>query len=95
MTYSDYSLTFEEYQMFLAAKTCRKLEEIWSDLVARVSADTLKSEADKKGYALIDNPDLEEDEIAVYKMIVVPEASSELENYMNENLYPFVVCLKE
>lgn len=95
MTYSDYSLTFEEYQMFLAAKTCRKLEEIWSDLTARLNGESLKKEADKKGFELIDNPDLEEDDIAYYKMIVVPEASSELEGYMNENLYPFVVCLKE
>ncbi len=94
MTYSDYSLSPEDFQMYLAAKKSSRLDEIWKDLLNRIEDKLLKSEASKKGYELDDNPDLEDDVIADYKMFIVPGASKELDHYIRENLYPFVVCLK-
>ncbi len=94
MTYSDYSLTPDEYQFFLAAKKSSKLDQIWQDLIERIDEENLRIEAQNKGYNLDDNPDLENDVIAEYKMFTVPDASPELDNYLRENLYPFVVCLK-
>ncbi|MCA9387327.1 hypothetical protein KC669_04810 [Candidatus Dojkabacteria bacterium] len=94
MTYSDYSLTPDEYEVFLAAKKSKKLDQIWEDLLNRVQEDSLKSEAKTKGYQLVDNPDLEDDVIASYKMFIIPNASTELDHFIRENLYPFVVCMK-
>lgn len=94
MTYSDYSLSSDEYQIYVAAKKSSRLDEIWDDLVARIDDPKLRKEATSKGYIVIDNPDLEDDVIASYKMFQVPNASPDLQQYIEENLYPFVVCLK-
>ena len=94
MTYSDYALSPNEFITYKAAKKCWKLDLIWEDLIKRIEPNDLKKEAKKKGYVLIDNPDLEDDVIAEYKMFSIPNATKELTNYFRENLYPFVVCLK-
>lgn len=94
MTYSDYSLTPDEYQVFLAAKKSKKLDQIWEDLINRIQEASLREEALKKGYTLVDNDDLEDDVIASYKMFEIPKASNALDEFVRENLYPFVVCMK-
>jgi hypothetical protein len=94
MTYSDYSITIEEFEDFLKNKECEKLVQIWQDLLRRIKEEEILEEAKSKGFTLIDNPDLEEDEIALYKMIQVPSASNQLSEYLIDKLYPFVVCLK-
>ncbi len=94
MTYSDYSLTHTEYKTYKKVKTSQKLQDIWSDLLRRISDDNLKKEAEEKGYVLIDNPDLDNDTIANYFMIQIPNASKELQTYLADKLYPYVVCLK-
>lgn len=99
MTYSDYSLTLTQYQNYKKNQSnpecnkCEKLESIWQDLLRRIDNAELKKEAIEKGYTLIDNPDIENDGIAEYKMITVVNGSKELDMFIQEKLYPFVVCL--
>lgn len=95
MNYSDYCITYQEYITFRDQhKVPSKLSEIWQDILRRIDNLTFKKEAEKKGFDLIDNPDMEEDVIAKYKMIIVPQGSEELHNYIIDKAYPFVVCLK-
>ncbi len=95
MTYSDYSLSAEEYEEFLKTKRSTKLHNIWEDLLRRIDDTELQEEAKSKGYELVDNPDVEDDVIAFYKMLVIPESSPRLNRVWSEDLYPFVVCLKD
>ncbi|MDQ6985696.1 MAG: hypothetical protein Q9M91_04665 [Candidatus Dojkabacteria bacterium] len=96
MNYSDYSIDYPEYLSYKESmKVEGKLKEIWDDLLNRISEENLKKEAIKKGFEIVDNPDMEDDVIAYYFMFKIPEASAELEKYLEESLYPFLVCLKE
>lgn len=94
MTYSDFSISIDEYVQYVENMNCEKLLAIWSNLLKRIEDETLKNEAKKKGFILQDNPDMEEDSIAQYKQISVKNPSKKLSQYFEENLYTSIVCMK-
>lgn len=96
MNYSDYSISLVEFEEYSSKGSTLKLTQIWEDILSRLESidPELKSEATKNGFELADNPDLEEDIIAFYKVISIPNASEELSESLNNKLYPFVVVLK-
>lgn len=102
MNYSDYSIKIEEIKQVSDSgksnpaykSTSKKMQNIWENFLERFENDSLKAEAEQKGFILVHNQDMEEDVVAKYLQIHVPDASEELRNYIEENLYPFVVCLK-
>ncbi len=94
MTYSDYSLNPQEFLEYITKGSTPKLQKIWEDLIRRIEDDSLKNEAKKKDIDLIDNPDMEDDNIASYKVISVRNGSDKLNEYITDILYPNIVCLK-
>lgn len=93
--YQDYFLTFTEYQQWKEGETPQKLVKIWEDVVEKIPYPELKEEAEKKGFELVDNPDIEDDPIAFYMKFHVLGASKELKDYWIGEAYPYVICLKE
>ncbi len=95
MNYSDYFLTQSEYNEYIEkGKVPGKLSLIWQDLMKKIKDDNLKNEAENKGFTLINNPDIEDDNIAHYRKISIKNPSPELRETFDD-LYPFIVCLKD
>lgn len=96
MNYSDYCITYGELMLYKdAGKVPSKLELIWADMLKKIDKDEVKQEAEKKGFELVDNPDLDDDVIAAYQMLIVPDATENLKHYFQDNVYSYIVCLKD
>lgn len=93
MNYSDYSIDKHELDELNSTGKCDKLDTIFQHICTRLS-DELATEAKEKGYTLKINPDLGEDEVAIYFMIDIPNASNTLQESLELDAYPYVVCLK-
>lgn len=69
-----------------------KLQKLW-EKVLNALPQHLKEEAKQKGFVLKKNPLVEDSTFAKYLLMDVPNASEELSEFLNKNIYPYVIEL--
>jgi hypothetical protein len=88
-------ITKQQLDNYNTNGTDEGIEKAWEELLGTIPNENLRKEAKEKGYKLVDNPYMDDDKLARHLMIEIPNASEELEDYLQRTLLKYVICLDE
>jgi hypothetical protein len=88
-------ITKQQLDNYNTNGTDEGIEKAWEELLETIPNENLRKEAKEKGYKLVDNPYMDDDKLARHLMIEIPNASEELEDYLQRTLLKYVICLDE
>lgn len=89
----DLSIDMRDLKFFILGKRNNRINHIWDNFLSSLP-NKMAEEAKKKGFKLIKNKYVEEDNKAKYLLVDIQGASKELQA-MKEKMVPYIVCFKQ
>lgn len=89
----DYVITTDDLKDFYEGKRGNRVERLWKNLLEKLPSN-LRKEAEKRGFRLVHNPNIEEDPLAQYMIVTIPDSSPQLREEVEQQT-PAIICIKD